>query len=118
MLKLETNYGETLNVWFHLATYCNNNRQYIGLNSENTDYEVPFPESYCDITVNLPDETPDEGCVFIDDSLMPEIGKWLQDNGFGEPTGYYGMSGHAVYPEYHMHMDKIMQHVNGPELDL
>ena len=99
--------GETMNVMFQTSKYTYNGRPYIGLMSFDEEFE--FWEPWCDVTVNLADATPDEGCVFIDTNNAPYIAGWLQEQKIGTPTGRFAPSGWCLYPEFRIDFDLVEQ---------
>lgn len=84
-------------------------RMYLGLLT--VDKEFDFLEPYCDITVNLPNESlSGEDCAFVDTNNAPFLPDFLEENGLAEPTGMLGFSGFCVYPEYRFNMAEISKH--------
>ena len=60
------------------------------------------------ITVNLPNEmVRHPNNAFIDTNNSPYATKFLEKNGIAKPTGFMGISGYCVYPEYHFDIEKL-----------
>ena len=55
------------------------------------------PEFLEVITVNLCSPMQDGSCAFIDSNNLPDIGKWLEDNGISTDTGFRQRSGFCTY---------------------
>lgn len=94
-------------------TYCfkRQNRMYLGLLT--LDPDSGFMSPYCDITVNLPDETlTGESYAFVDTNNAPFLPRFLAENGLAEPTGLFGFSGFCAYPEYRFNMEEIHKHLS------
>lgn len=67
-------------------------------------------EWFCDLTVNINN---DQSCknnrtlAFVDINNNPWAEKFIKDNKLGEPTGFYGLSGYCIYPEYKFDLKKL-----------
>ena len=57
-------------------------------------------ELYAVATVNLNHPLQSDSMAFLDENNLPEIGKWIEDNGLGVNMGYLGSSGFCRYPLY------------------
>lgn len=103
-LKLETQWGTTEQVQLEINQYVNNGCMYIGLVS----WEDGFPEPYGDITVNLDGKAPDY-CGYVDMNNMPELEKFIEEQGLGEFTGLVKQSGYCAYPLYSFNPERLRQ---------
>ena len=111
MLKFVSPWSErVMDAAFVRDTYVNNNRMYLGLRTY--DEEANFWEPWCDVTVNIPDETlTDENCAFIDINNNQTIRQFLEENNLAEWTGKFGYSGFCAYPEYRFDMERLAEHL-------
>ena len=50
------------------------------------------------VTVNIPGGPQDDKLAFVDINNMPDIVKWLTENGIAWETGIVGKSGYCAYP--------------------
>ena len=103
IFKLETRWGETLDVQLEMNNYVNNNGMFIGL---MCTLEEGGYEPYGDITVNLSIKAPDY-CAYVDINNMPELEKFIADNNLGEFTGLTQQSGYVEYPLYMFNVDVL-----------
>jgi hypothetical protein len=82
-----------INVHVKYDTYVNNNTLAVELFSTNgLMIDV--------VTVNLCSLMQGSTLAFIDTNNLPDIGKWLEDNGIAVPMGYSERSGFCNYPLY------------------
>ena len=51
-------------------------------------------------TVNLCHPLQSDTTAFLDENNLPGIGKWIEANGLGKPTGLKARSGYCEYPLY------------------
>ncbi len=73
--------------------YRNNGTVALILNKEDG-------ELYAVATVNLNHPLQSESLAFLDENNLPEIGKWIEENGLGVNMGYLASSGFCRYPPY------------------
>lgn len=68
---------------------------------ESTDISKQYCVPYANVTVNL-DVSHLLGYdqQFIDESNLPGIGRWLEENGIARPTGIIAPSGYNMYEAY------------------
>ena len=92
--------GEMYDVSLYVGEYRNNGRLAIIL----IDGEG---EDFADLTVNLSDERCPEGCAFLDTNNLPSAEDFVERNGLGEFTGYWGHSGFCSYPMYRFDTERI-----------
>ena len=50
------------------------------------------------ITVNIPGGPQSDTLAFVDTNNMPDIARWLTENGIAWETGMIGRSGYCAYP--------------------
>lgn len=78
---------------------------YLGL--EYFDEEYNFWGPYCDLTVNLKDNTPAD-CSFINiNTYSFDAEQFIRDNNLGTPTGKCCESGYLSYPLYKLNLEEI-----------
>ena len=97
-IKFMSQWGTEYDVTFVKKTYANNQRLYVGCLYEDKEYGGYEP--YCDVTVNLPDQSlPQGNYAFLDtnngDSKLFEL---MQKKGWIKNTGFIGCSGFCRYP--------------------
>ncbi|MBR1744150.1 MAG: DUF4313 domain-containing protein [Lachnospiraceae bacterium] len=103
-LKLDTSWGDTMEVSLEINSYLSNKGLYIGIVSECDGYSEP----YGDLTVNLADKAPDY-CGYVDVNNMPELEQFIQENELGEFTGLTQRSGFVEYPLYLFDVEKLRE---------
>ena len=101
--KLETQWGETMDVQLDINNYMNNDGLYIGLNCIDEEGDL---EPYGDMTTNLSMKAPDY-CAYVDINNMPELEKFIEDNELGEFTGLTQRSGYVEYPLYFFNVNAL-----------
>ena len=71
------------NLYLTIASYRNNKRIYIAIDTEE--------ELYADVTINLPDMIlPDDDYIFVNGDISKDLRKFLEDKGFiSEPIETY-----------------------------
>ena len=108
MLKFKSRWvDEPMDAILYVDAYANNGRMFIGLWCKEDEYFEPWT----DITINLFGPITDENCAFVDNTLCPELGDFLERNNLAEPTGRVRQSGWAFYPEYRFNMDEVRKHL-------
>lgn len=94
-LELKTRFGTIEEVRIEISSYQINGGIYIGLTSLGGEFEEP----YGDVTVNLGGDAI-EYCGHLDTNHLPELEKFITENGIGEFTGFTKRSGFHEYPYY------------------
>lgn len=59
------------------------------------------------ITVNIPGGPQGDTLAFVDTNNMPDIVKWLTENGIAWETGIVGRSGYCAYPLMEFDLDSF-----------
>lgn len=97
--------GKSMKVALHTSRYVDGERLYLGIDCYDSE---EYWEPWSDLTVNLPEEPiSGDNCGFVDTNNNPGIEQFIQDYGFGKPTGYIACSGYCQYPEYRFDMERI-----------
>ena len=109
MNKLILNkYGRSHPITFNLDNYMENGNLYVGMMTSIDGYYEPWS----DLTVNLSVDCK-ANCAFIDtNNNGNDIIDWLEENGLGEETGRFQISGWCIYPEFEFNMDELMKYVH------
>jgi len=95
-------YGRNHPMELQCAAYGNGNLAIMMIT-----HEEGYAEPWSTLTVNLMDGlAPDIAFVDINDN-GDDILRWIEQNGFGEPTGRTRQSGYVTYPEYKFDLEKI-----------
>ena len=99
-------YGDIIEVSVQVDVYRENNNLFVGLTCYDEDLEAE--DSYCHLTVNVTELPYLHSAI---DTTYNGAGKlkFLQDNGFGEPTGWYVHSGYCSYPVFRFREQKLME---------
>lgn len=95
--------GEDYELYPVKMEYLNNGRLAVML-VETED------EWFCDLTVNIDypqSKDNDKTLAFVDMPNNPWLKEYLRVHQIAEPTGYYGLSGYNVYPEYRFDLSKL-----------
>ena len=102
-------YGNETEVKLSFNTYRNNGTMAVQLFCRPEVFwedlpvgsEVPFCERYATVTVNLPEsESLAANEQFVDSNNLPQIGRWLADNGIAVPTEHLDRSGYCTYQAF------------------
>lgn len=100
-------YGEDVNVIPYKTRYISNNNTAIRLVVADGEYAG---EEWNRISVNI-DRLP-ENLMAVDTNNCSGAERFLQEHGFGKPTGNVLRSGFCTYPIYRINLDMIE---NDPE---
>ena len=103
-LKYVTPSGDELDAKIEVNRYLSNGCIYIGTLTEEDGYWEP----YGDVTVNLREGAPDY-CGYLDTNNMPEVEKFIKENGIGEFTGWKLRNGFCSYPLYKFDPEKLRE---------
>lgn len=110
--------GKDMDGVFKFSQYFVNDRLAIELWAKEHNNDDDYFQPYTPITVNLPAAKMNSHyAVFIDVNNAPWLEGFLQENGFGYPTGRFRTSGFCNYPEYLLNW-KSMQLYKLGEKDL
>ena len=97
--------------FFKFTKYWYNNNTAIQLYAKDKDDAEDFFEPYCMVSVNVVKAQPQsESCIFVDTNNAAWLETFLQENGFGLPTGRFATSGYCCYPEYLLNIKKMKQY--------
>jgi hypothetical protein len=69
--------------------------------------EVKEGEPFACLTVNLPSYSHKENCAFVDTNNCSWAIDFLEEHKLAKPTGFMGMSGFCIYPEYEFDISKM-----------
>lgn len=103
--KYKAQWGETYELALEVSKYGNNGSLAIIL------HDVKNKEEFGVLTINLPqsrvfaDFAPN--MQFVDTNNLPNIDKWLEENGIAERGSIMGCSGFCSYPSYKFNLDAI-----------
>ena len=101
---------KTLIGFFKFDRYWYNKNTSVQLFAKGKDNTEDFFEPYCMISVNVVQVRPQSAsCIFVDTNNAPWAEKFLQENGFGLPTGRFATSGFCCYPEYLLNVKKMRE---------
>ena len=106
VLDYTTPWGTSERVLPKLNMYANNKNLYVGLDYLDTDCEQWLP--YTDVTVNLLTLPYLESAIDTNNNGKGII-EWLQNNGFGEPTGEFIQSGFCHFPVFRFNEEKLKE---------
>ena len=104
------NKNKTLVGYFKFAKYWYNSNTAIQIFAKHKGVDEEFFEPYCYVSVNLVQVNPQsDKCIFVDTNNAAWLETFLQENGFGLPTGRFATSGSCCYPEYLLNIKKMKQ---------
>ncbi len=93
--------GEDL--YLRIASYLNNNRIYIGIDT--------LEESYADLTINLPDlMLPDENYIFVNGNMTKDLRKFLEKKNIIGETIYTYPYNMGSYDMVNVDFDKLKEY--------
>lgn len=102
-------FGNETEVMLSFNTYRNNGTMAVQLlcrpeefwEDVPVDSQIPFCDPYATVTVNLPDsESLAANEQFVDSNNLPQIGRWLTENGIAVPTDHLAQSGYCTYQAF------------------
>ena len=104
MYVLEDFYGENVNLLPIRRKYKTNSRLAIELVDKDSN------DTFTYLTVNIIFEQSsdnDETLAFVDTNNNSWAESFIEKNKLGVKTGFYGLSGRCVYPEYRFDLTKL-----------
>ena len=97
--------------FFKFDKYWYNNNTAIQIYAKDKDDAEDFFEPYCSVSVNIVKVQPQsESCIFVDTNNAAWLETFLEEHGFGLPTGRFATSGFCCYPEYLLNIKKMKQY--------